>query len=101
MADLIHRETMSRLAHGFGALLEQVQELDKRNAHLEKLLDRMQEQVRQLDQPFQEGKKARDRRRLHSSRSGAALAAVTEQLPTFLTPFNTDPSRIYISDFRC
>ncbi|KAI4192615.1 MAG: hypothetical protein LQ350_008607 [Teloschistes chrysophthalmus] len=35
---------MSRLAHGFGALLEQVQELDKRNAHLEHLLDRMQEQ---------------------------------------------------------
>lgn len=48
MSDAAHRETMNRLAHGFEALLEQVQELDERNAHLEHLLDRMQEQVCQL-----------------------------------------------------
>ncbi|KAI4247918.1 MAG: hypothetical protein LQ352_006059 [Teloschistes flavicans] len=46
---------MSRLAHGFGALLEQVQELDKRNAHLEKLLDRMQEQARGCHSPTPTG----------------------------------------------
>lgn len=36
---------VDQLATGFGALLEQVQELDRKNAHLEQLLDRMQEQV--------------------------------------------------------
>ncbi|KAI4166815.1 MAG: hypothetical protein LQ348_007757 [Seirophora lacunosa] len=39
---------VDQLATGFGALLEQVQELDRKNAHLEQLLDRMQEQA-QLD----------------------------------------------------
>ncbi|KAL8934466.1 MAG: hypothetical protein Q9216_005905 [Gyalolechia sp. 2 TL-2023] len=42
----INSSVIDQLATGFGALLEQVQELDKRNAHLESLLDRMEEQVR-------------------------------------------------------
>ncbi|KAL9580717.1 MAG: hypothetical protein Q9212_004331 [Teloschistes hypoglaucus] len=51
MSDATHCETISRLAHGFEALLEQVQELDERNAHLEHLLDRMQEQARDSHSP--------------------------------------------------
>lgn len=46
MADWTYNDVVDRLATGFGALVEQVQELDRRNAHLEHLLDRMQEQVR-------------------------------------------------------
>ncbi|KAL8936399.1 MAG: hypothetical protein Q9211_004208 [Gyalolechia sp. 1 TL-2023] len=46
MGDSIDSNVLDQLATGFGALLEQVRELDKRNAHLEHLLDRMQEQVR-------------------------------------------------------
>ncbi|KAI4100615.1 MAG: hypothetical protein L6R37_005373 [Teloschistes peruensis] len=47
---------MNRLAHGFEALLEQVQELDERNAHLEHLLDRMQEQARESNSPTHLGR---------------------------------------------
>ncbi|KAL8810633.1 MAG: hypothetical protein Q9223_002230 [Gallowayella weberi] len=36
---------MDELSSGFGALLELVQELDKKNANLEQLLDRMHEQI--------------------------------------------------------
>lgn len=43
--------TLEQLATGFGALLEQVQELDKRNTHLESLLDRMKEQVCDSQKP--------------------------------------------------
>ncbi|KAL8835844.1 MAG: hypothetical protein Q9170_003167 [Blastenia crenularia] len=45
MTDWINADLVDQLATGFGALLEQVQELDKRNAHLEHLLCRMQEQA--------------------------------------------------------
>lgn len=45
MDDSIDPVIVDQLATGFGALLEQVQELDKENAHLKSLLDRMQEQV--------------------------------------------------------
>ncbi|KAL8804109.1 MAG: hypothetical protein Q9182_002742 [Xanthomendoza sp. 2 TL-2023] len=40
---------MDELTCGFGALLELVQELDKKNAHLEQLLDRMHDQIRITD----------------------------------------------------
>ncbi|KAL9006951.1 MAG: hypothetical protein Q9188_000327 [Gyalolechia gomerana] len=46
MDDSIDPVILDQLATGFGALLEQVRDLDKENAHLESLLDRMQEQVR-------------------------------------------------------
>ncbi|KAL8719694.1 MAG: hypothetical protein Q9225_003326 [Loekoesia sp. 1 TL-2023] len=46
MGESINYDIVNQLATGFGALLEQVQELDKRNTHLEQLLDRIQEQVR-------------------------------------------------------
>ncbi|KAL8903877.1 MAG: hypothetical protein Q9171_007247 [Xanthocarpia ochracea] len=39
-------ELVDQLASGFGALLEQIQELDKKNTHLEHLLDSMQQQIR-------------------------------------------------------
>ncbi|KAL8690438.1 MAG: hypothetical protein Q9218_004112 [Villophora microphyllina] len=45
MCDCIRYDVARRLADGFGALLEQVQELEQRNAHLERLLDRMREQA--------------------------------------------------------
>ncbi|KAL8979283.1 MAG: hypothetical protein Q9177_006184, partial [Variospora cf. flavescens] len=48
MGDWIYCDIVDQLATGFGALLEQVQELDRRNARLEQLLDRMHEQA-QLD----------------------------------------------------
>lgn len=45
MGDWLHSSTVDQLATGFGALLEQVQELDQRNSHLKDLVDRMHEQV--------------------------------------------------------
>lgn len=48
--DWIHSTIVDQLATGFGALLEQVQELDRSNAHLENLLNRLQEQVCGCDQ---------------------------------------------------
>ncbi|KAI4088233.1 MAG: hypothetical protein LQ339_008744 [Xanthoria mediterranea] len=45
MSDQICFELVEQLASGFGALLEQVQELDTKNANLEHLLDRMQKQI--------------------------------------------------------
>lgn len=45
MGERINCDLVDQLATGFGALLEQVQELDKRNVHLEQLFDRIQEQV--------------------------------------------------------
>ena len=42
-------ELIDQLASGFGALLEQIQELDKKNTHLEHLLDSMQQQVCNAD----------------------------------------------------
>lgn len=79
MGDWIYCDTVDQLATGFGALLEQVQELDRRNARLEQLLDRMQEQVsaNPIIHLFEPGM-----RRQHSSRSGAAYAALTENTPT-------------------
>ncbi|KAL8779720.1 MAG: hypothetical protein Q9213_006809 [Squamulea squamosa] len=46
MGDNLRYELVDQLASGFGALLEQIQELDKENANLEHLLNRMQEQIR-------------------------------------------------------
>lgn len=46
MGDWINIGIVAQLADGFGALLEQVKELERNNVHLEQLLDRMQEQVR-------------------------------------------------------
>ncbi|KAL8671018.1 MAG: hypothetical protein Q9168_004470 [Polycauliona sp. 1 TL-2023] len=45
MSDKTCNELIDQLASGFGALLEQVQELDTKNANLEHLLDRMQKQI--------------------------------------------------------
>ncbi|KAL8651210.1 MAG: hypothetical protein Q9226_004806 [Calogaya cf. arnoldii] len=45
MTDSTCHELIDQLASGFGALLEQVQELDTKNANLERLLDRMQKQI--------------------------------------------------------
>ncbi|KAL8887521.1 MAG: hypothetical protein Q9215_004916 [Flavoplaca cf. flavocitrina] len=45
MSDRPCYELVAQLASGFGALLEQVQELDTKNANLEHLLDRMQKQI--------------------------------------------------------
>lgn len=79
MSDQICYELVEQLASGFGALLEQVQELDTKNANLEHLLDRMQKQVGtdESPSPALPGMKKRN-----SSRSGAALAAVTDNLFT-------------------
>ena len=41
----IDRDILDQLATGYGALLEQVQELDQQNTVLERLLERMKEQV--------------------------------------------------------
>ena len=79
MSDQICYELVEQLASGFGALLEQVQELDTKNTNLEHLLDRMQKQVGpdKSPSPALPGMKKH-----HSSRSGAALAAVTDNLFT-------------------
>ncbi|KAL8735388.1 MAG: hypothetical protein Q9166_000933 [cf. Caloplaca sp. 2 TL-2023] len=45
MGDWACHDLVDQLTLGFGALLDQVQELDQKNAHLEHLLDRMQEQI--------------------------------------------------------
>ncbi|KAL8754920.1 MAG: hypothetical protein Q9199_004003 [Rusavskia elegans] len=47
MSDRICYGLVEQLASGFGALLEQVQELDTKNANLEHLLDRMQKQIQE------------------------------------------------------
>lgn len=80
MSDRICYELVEQLASGFGALLEQVQELDTKNADLEHLLDRMQKQVSNTEKspsPALSGMKKHN-----SSRSGAALAAVTDNIFT-------------------
>ncbi|KAL8735822.1 MAG: hypothetical protein Q9166_000686 [cf. Caloplaca sp. 2 TL-2023] len=46
MGDNFHYELVDQLASGFGALLEEMQELDTENANIEHLLSRMQEQIR-------------------------------------------------------
>ncbi|KAL8764615.1 MAG: hypothetical protein Q9209_007955 [Squamulea sp. 1 TL-2023] len=46
MGDNLRYELVDQLASGFGALLEQIQDLDKENANLEHLLNRIQEQTR-------------------------------------------------------
>ncbi|KAL9597004.1 MAG: hypothetical protein Q9219_005430 [cf. Caloplaca sp. 3 TL-2023] len=45
MSENVNPELVTQLATGFGALLEQVLELEKNNAHLESLLDRLQKQA--------------------------------------------------------
>lgn len=80
MSDRICYELVEQLASGFGALLEQVQELDTKNANLEHLLDRMQKQVcdtYKSPSPALVGMKKHN-----SSRSGAALAVVTDNIFT-------------------
>lgn len=77
MSDRICYELVEQLASGFGALLEQVQELDTKNANLEHLLDRMQKQVWDTDKspsPALLGMKKHN-----SSRSGAALCSGDRQ----------------------
>ena len=77
MSDRMCYELVAQLASGFGALLEQVQELDTKNANLEHLLDRMQKQVCYSDKDPTPGMKKHN-----SSRSGAAPTAVTDNIFT-------------------
>ncbi|KAL8953018.1 MAG: hypothetical protein Q9222_001098 [Ikaeria aurantiellina] len=49
MSERVSSESLDQLALGFGALLDQAQELDRCNERLEQLLDRMHEQARALD----------------------------------------------------
>ena len=77
MSDRTCYELVAQLASGFGALLEQVQELDTKNANLEHLLDRMQKQVCHSAKDPTPGMKKHN-----SSRSGAAPTAVTDNIFT-------------------
>ncbi len=70
-------ELVGQLASGFGALLEQIQELDKKNTHLQHLLDSMQQQVCNADKT-DPSLTSIGMKKHNSSRSGAALAAVTD-----------------------
>ncbi|KAL8708351.1 MAG: hypothetical protein Q9220_006731 [cf. Caloplaca sp. 1 TL-2023] len=49
MSDRVSSESLDQLALGFGALLDQAQELDRHNERLEQLLDRMHEQAQALN----------------------------------------------------